>query len=130
MTRSDIRAQYHSRATPEGQLIWDVRKLIVLAQDLPIRDVPLSDIAEIDENWWYQEGEVPSVRSFVHHLDLMTAADLTYPVLLCAEGRLMDGMHRVAKALAEGRSHIKARRFTRTPSPDYRDVALTALPDG
>jgi hypothetical protein len=127
LTQPDIRPQYHSRDTKAGRLIWDVRKLIKLAHDLPIKKVPLVQIAEIDENWWYQDGEVPSVRSFVHHTQLMEAADLSYPVLLCAEGRLMDGMHRVAKALMQAKPRIQARQFPKTPPPDFRDVALSDL---
>lgn len=45
-------------------------------------------------------------------------ADLAYPVILCAEGRLMDGGHRLAKAWMEGREEIAAVRFPVTPEPD------------
>ena len=52
----------------------------------------------------------------------MDEVDLDYPIILCADGHLMDGMHRVAKALYEGRKNIKAVRFEVTPEPDYEDV--------
>ena len=32
----------------------------------------------------------------------MQVADLSFPVILAAEGRVMDGMHRIAKALLLG----------------------------
>ena len=34
----------------------------------------------------------------------------------------MDGMHRVLKALMQGRSHIRAVRFETDPEPDYVGV--------
>jgi hypothetical protein len=47
-------------------------------------------------------------------------ADLDYPIIFAAEGRLMDGTHRIAKAYALGLSHLEAVRFTVTPEPDER----------
>ena len=59
---------------------------------------------------------------------LVRAADVSFPILLCAEGRLMDGMHRVARALLSNRETIAARRFTKTPEPDFIGVAPSDLP--
>ena len=124
-----IRAQYHGRHTAEGFLVWDVRKLLEMAADLPVLEVDLDSIAELDENWWYQgEGDIPTGRSIADHYKLMEGVDLQYPILLCAEGRLMDGMHRVLKAYCAGRSTIRARRLAQTPPPDYVDVDLADLP--
>lgn len=109
-------------------MVWDVRSLLRLAEPLPVFDVPLADIAETKENWWFQDGEVPSVTAILHHIRMMEKVDLAYPILLCAEGRLMDGMHRVARALKEGHTTIPARRFVVTPPPDFVDVDLKDLP--
>jgi hypothetical protein len=59
---------------------------------------------------------------------LVQQADLAYPVLLCAEGRLMDGMHRLVKALLEQRECVQAVRFPVTPKPDDINVAADDLP--
>lgn len=123
-----IRAQYHFRPGPNGLRAWDVRKLIALSEVLPTQQVPLSAIQEIDETWWY-DHDTPTVRSVVGHMRLVRQADLVgYPILLCAEGRLMDGMHRVARALLSGRDTIAARQFQITPEPDYVGVAPDDLP--
>lgn len=42
-----------------------------------------------------------------------------YPVILSADGRLMDGGHRIAKAWLSGATTISAVRFTTDPEPDY-----------
>lgn len=89
----------------------------------------MHEIAEIDENWWYADQEaVPTPRSIAAHMDLVRQADLSLPVILCAEGRLMDGMHRVLKVLSEGRKAVRAVRFPHTPEPDYINVSLAELP--
>jgi len=123
-----IRPQYHFRPGPDGLLAWDVRRLIRLAEALPVFDLPLRQVAEVDENWWYAHEGVPTVRSIAGHARLADAADLRFPILLCAEGRLMDGMHRAMKALVEGREVVSARRFDVTPEPDYRNADPSALP--
>lgn len=98
-------------------------KLVALSSSLRPEPVPLHQIAEIDEAYWYAaEGDQASCRSIAEHMQLMLAADLAYPVILCPDGRVMDGMHRIVKALVEGRSSINAYRLPRLPPPDYVDV--------
>lgn len=124
-----MRKQYHSRLVGSDTWVWDVHKLIRAAKDLNVLNVPIDDITEIDENWWYQEpGAIPSPRSLAHHMELVTKTDLAYPIILCAEGRLMDGMHRVVKAMTEHREHVRAVRFAVTPAPDFVNVLLSDLP--
>ncbi len=124
-----IRPQYHGRHTPEGFLVWDVSRLLKLAQPLPVQEIALSQIAEFDENYWYQSSDtVPTGRSIADHIRLVNEARLDYPIVLCAAGRLMDGMHRVIKAHVDGHITITAVRFHETPEPDYRDIDLADLP--
>jgi hypothetical protein len=124
-----LRKQYHFRTIGPDLFAWDVHRLIRQARPLPSLTVRLEDIAELDENWWYETStELPTPRSFAAHMALVQQADLAYPVLLCAEGRLMDGMHRLVKALLEQRETVQAVRFPVTPKPDYINVAPDDLP--
>ena len=124
-----MRKQYHHRKVGDDTHLWDVHRLVRLARDITPEMIPISDITEVDENWWYQEpGAVPTPRSFAEHMILVRDTDLAHPIILCAEGRLMDGMHRVVKALARGDTHIAARRFAVTPPPDHINVTLADLP--
>ena len=124
-----LRKQYHRREVGGDVHVWDVHRLLRAARSLPVRDVPLTVIDEIDENWWYAEpGAIPTPRSIADHVRLMRQADPAYPILLCSEGRLMDGMHRVVRALSEGRETITAKRFETTPPPDFVNVSLDDLP--
>ncbi|AKS47552.1 hypothetical protein SAMN05444287_2794 [Octadecabacter temperatus] len=122
-----IRPQYHFRDGPNGLHAWDVRKLAAFAAELPVVDIPLADIGELDETYWYEHAQ-PTTRSVAVHAAQIEAADLKYPIILCADGRLMDGMHRVAKAYMLGLESIKATRLPHTPEPDYVGVAPDDLP--
>jgi len=46
-------------------------------------------------------------------------AELRYPITRAANGAVMDGMHRVSKALIEGRNTIEAVQFDTDPEPVY-----------
>ncbi len=94
-----MRKQYHFRESEKGLLAWDVHRLIELSFGLPVEQVPLSDIAELDETFWYGlEGDRPTCRSVALHAGLMERVDLSHPIILSSEGRVMDGMHRVCSA--------------------------------
>lgn len=91
--------------------------------------VPLASIRELDEAYWGSaQGERLTCREVVEHARLMQECDLTHPVILSSDGRIMDGMHRVCKALLEGRGEIEAVRFAVDPDPDYVNVRPEDLP--
>ncbi|WP_108651665.1 hypothetical protein [Dongshaea marina] len=118
-----MRQQYHFRQSSQGLLAWDVFRLIELSRSLEIIEIPISEIQELDEPFWYELGGAsPTCRSLLEHLRLIEGADLSYPIILCHRGRVMDGMHRVCKALSMERSHIHAVRFKTYIEPDYIGV--------
>ena len=126
-----IRAQYHLRPSAQGLLAWDVRQLIALtqAQKLQPKLVLLSEIAELDQCYWFSEpSDKPTPRAIAEHLKLVQAADTAYPILLDAEGRLMDGMHRAVKRLVQGHVDILALQFASTPEPHFVGVPADDLP--
>jgi hypothetical protein len=124
-----MRAQYHSRQTELGHCAWDVRKLVERTRDLPREWVPLSEIRELDEPYWANDGaRALSCRDVVGHTKLILDCELKYPILLSRDGRVMDGMHRVCRALLEGLSEIEAVRLVDDPEPDYIGVDLDDLP--
>ena len=126
---SGVRAQYHFRKTSIGFDAWDVRRLIMLARDLAVIEIDPRQIPEIHQNHWYQAaGQVPSPQSIVEHTRLIQACDLSYPIILGADGRVMDGMHRVCKALLNGVTVLKAVQFRQDPEPDFRQCQPDHLP--
>ncbi len=107
---------------------WDVDRLIKLTADLPVEEVDLDDIPEINSVYWFDEREQPTVRAVVEHFRLVEDVDPSFPVILGPDNRVMDGMHRVAKALLAGRTTIKAVRLSELPVPDYRRCRPDELP--
>ncbi|WP_228411732.1 hypothetical protein [Entomomonas moraniae] len=49
-------------------------------------------------------------------------ADLSYLIILCSQGRLVDGMHRVAKEKLLGKEGVLAVQFEMDPEPDFINV--------
>ena len=123
-----MRKQYHSRRVGNRNFIWDVHRLVELGKDLPIEKVKLSTIAELDESFWFDANTQPTCRAVALHAKLIADVDLSHPILLSADGRVMDGMHRVCRALMDGREDLSAKRFARDPDADYVGVELEALP--
>jgi len=123
-----VRKQYHFRPGPSGLRAWDIDRLVMLTKNLPVIQIPLSAIAELDKPYWHDHGYVPTCRNIAEHAKLINEADLSFPIILSSDGGVMDGMHRVAKAVMEGRDSISARRFTQDPEPDYVGVDPNKLP--
>ena len=98
-----MRRQYHSRYVEGRRLIWDVHRLIELSRDFPVEPVALADIAELDETFWFDGTTKPVCREIAMHAKLILETDLAHPIILSANGRVMDGMHRVCKAFSGGK---------------------------
>lgn len=116
-----MRKQYHFRQVGEDTHIWDVHRLVELSQELQVIETSLTGIRELNEAYWFPDTH-PTTQQIIEHIQLIEAADLSYPVILCAEGRVMDGMHRIAKARLMNLATIKAVRFGETPQPDYINI--------
>ncbi|HEX9275855.1 MAG TPA: hypothetical protein VGA51_05580 [Casimicrobiaceae bacterium] len=126
-----MRKQYHLRAGPDGLKAWDIDRLVALASALQPQRVALAEIRELDEPYWSTGYDRPlTCRDVAEHARLIHEADPDFPVILSSDGRVMDGMHRIAKALLEGRTHVTAVRFPNDPDPDYVGVHPDDLPYG
>ncbi len=64
-------------------------------------------------------GRAATVREIARHAESIYRADPQLPIILAADGQVLDGMHRVARALLLGGSAIPARRLTTDPEPDW-----------
>lgn len=71
---------------------------------------------------WYKYENL-TLREMVMHMQAVQAADLSYPIILDEDGDLMDGRHRLMKAMLLGRPTILAVRFDENPPPCRVDDA-------
>ena len=124
-----MRKQYHFRKIDNKLYAWDVDNLISLTKELEIENIDLTKINEFEETYWYnEEVDSPTCRSITQHIKLVNDSDLNYPIIICPDGKLMDGMHRVVKANLLELKTIKAYRLSTLPKPDYIDVNPDDLP--
>jgi len=94
-----------------GRHHWSVPRLFELSRNLPVMDVV------IDHMSTYFVYEKLTLRELIAHMKAVEAADLSYPIILDEDGDLMDGRHRLMKAIMQGHATIKAVRFDENPSP-------------
>jgi hypothetical protein len=123
-----VRKQYNFRPGDQGLDAWDVDRLIEASADLPVRDVAVDSIPEVDTDHWFVFGPAPTVRRIIEHVHLIQDVDCSYPIILGADGRVMDGMHRIARAILDGRATVRAVQFVIDPEPDYRNCTPGDLP--
>ena len=100
---------------------WVVPRLWEASKGLPITEVEITSLEEVSHpHGWLRHWRDPSHPLVAPEMERVRAADLAYPILLHPEGWVMDGCHRIVRALMEGRATIPAVRFTRNtlPLPD------------
>lgn len=90
---------------------WSVSRLHQLAQSLPILKIPLDHLGV-----WHKYEKL-TLREFVMHMRAVEAADLNFPIILDEDGEILDGRHRVMKAMLREEPFILARRFDENPPP-------------
>lgn len=94
-----------------GSHHWSVARLFELSRNLPVMDVPLNHLCV---NYCYSNL---NLREMVTHIKAVNDADLEKPIILDEDGDLMDGRHRLMKAMLLGKETIKAVRFEENPTP-------------
>jgi hypothetical protein len=123
-----MRKQYFFRPSDRGYKAWDVDRLVALSKEFPRVQVALTDLRELDEAFPADANGSVTWRNVVGHMALIEAADPSYPIILSANGEVMDGRHRIAKAMLARKTTIEAVRFSNDPEPDYVDVYPHDLP--
>lgn len=94
-----------------GRHTWSVPRLFELIKNLKVMDVPVEHL-----NMYYKYEKI-TLREMVMHMKAVNDADLSYPIILDEDGELMDGRHRLMKAMLTGADTIKVVRFEENPYP-------------
>jgi len=113
-----VRKQYYFRRSAQGLLAWDVDRLITLSTGFPRKWLRIADLGELDREWHGEDGPA-TWRQLIEHMQLINEADLSFPIILAANGEVMDGRHRIAKAALAGRDTIECVQFEADPAPDH-----------
>ena len=111
-------ADKHSRIVPGGRAVWYTERLWECAAGLPVQTIAIADIPEFEQDCWFGTRP-PTCRAVAEHAKRIMNADLTFPIILSADGGLMDGGHRISKAWLSGMVELQAVRFVVDPEPDH-----------
>lgn len=98
-----------------NEKVWIVANLVERAKSLTPFDLPLAAIYAGSSVW----EPVSSAYGLAQQMRRVLDVDTSHPIILDQEGFIMDGWHRVARALIDGKTTIKAVRFDETPPHDY-----------
>lgn len=101
----------HTQMSRLGRHSWTVARLFELSKYLEVMDIPLNHLS------LYYTYEKLTLREMVMHMRAVNDADLSWPIILDEDGELMDGRHRLMKAMLNDEKTIKAVRFDENPSP-------------
>jgi hypothetical protein len=103
-----------------GERAWHIATVWDAAKNLPVEQVRVDTIGEIDEDCWFGgDGRPATVRAVVEHARAMREANVALPIILASDGQVLDGMHRIARALLDGRPTVPAKRLAVDPEPDW-----------
>jgi hypothetical protein len=97
-------------------LVWETDHLIRAAQALAPRRRKIAEFG-LEDLHFFSSYEDANVRSFIDHMARVEAADLDIPIILGADGVILDGMHRLAKAAKSGATSIDVVQFVVEPPP-------------
>lgn len=97
-----------------GKHKWRCSRLFKLIENLPVLDIPLDHLCVFYKLKTYS----PTLREFASEMKRIMKSDLKYPIILDEDGEVIDGRHRIIKALYLGHKTIKAVRFDINPEPD------------
>ena len=112
------RRQTHSTERDGKRYIWYTDRLWQRARELPEFDIEVESFQELDRDCWFGAGRTPTIREVTAHCKRINDVETRFPVVINENGSLMDGGHRLARALLEGEETVRAVQFEEMPEPD------------
>jgi len=99
---------------------WYASKLARLAKEQGCKKYKLH-LADMDfsNNWGHFDGQ--RIIDMAVHAKRALDTNLSHPIIISPVGGLLDGTHRLMKALIEGRKWVWAIRLKHMPEPDGKE---------
>jgi len=94
-----------------GTHCWSVARLAQLSIGFEVMEIPLAHME------MYSTYEKMTLRQMCGHITSVNNADMSKPIILDEDGCIMDGRHRLMRAIINGDDTIKAVRFAVNPTP-------------
>lgn len=99
-----------------GKGRWKLRDLIPLLKDEPVFDLPIAFIPVCKHSF-----DCGDLMEFARHMKHTLEADLTSPLIMDKLGCIIDGRHRIAKALLDGVQSLPCVRIPSHFEPTMQD---------
>ncbi len=127
---------YTQETTRVGEILYDVDKLKNEAENIPIQEISLNTllgaVSEGNYYWIDQNNEklgpfqilkdwdaAQRKEEWSDHIANIRQANLDNPIWITKQGLVFDGMHRLTKAVLEGKENIKVKVWDNLP-----DIAI------
>jgi hypothetical protein len=98
-----------------GDRVWKAQDLRRAVDNEPIHQVPLAFL-DLAAHSFSTEG---GLIDFAIHMKHVNESDPDDPIIFDQWGRILDGRHRIVKALLEGRTVIPAKKVPDGTAPTY-----------
>jgi len=89
---------------------WKAKDLIKHSKKYEVFDLPLAGI-DLTTNAWV----IKDIDDFIYQVGRVKNTSLKYPIIIDYAGCVCDGWHRIAKAILQGCTTIKAIRLETMP---------------
>jgi len=99
-------------------MLWAAAAKAVASGAARIQVRSLAELPRFEAAWWDIEPATEEELSW--HLKRIQDADLGHPIILSDKGCIMDGLHRLAKAILMHHELIRVIQFSMTPPPDQK----------
>lgn len=94
----------------KGDMSWDMSSIFEAADSIEAYELQLSAI-DLSVNPW----NIDDIDSLLYHMKRINTLDDSYPIIQDPKGFIIDGWHRVVKAIMRGDRVIKAKRLKIMP---------------
>lgn len=106
-------------AFTSGNERWDLSTLIEASEGLPTFELNLMSLNLEAMPWRFERW---NYDSFLFHYKRCEEVDRSYPIIVGPTGYILDGWHRIAKAIMNGDETISAIRLKVMPTADQTDI--------
>lgn len=97
--------------------VFKVKTLEKESKNIPLISYNIDRDKVLDETIRWQ---LNNFHDFTVHFKKVENVDLSIPIILRSDGYVMDGWHRIIKALINGVKVLPARQFKVDPKPDFK----------
>lgn len=110
-SKKKVRRGYRDRDS-----FWSEEYLWKHAKDLPVETIELEPLLDLDITW-----TITNIFDFSLHVKKINEANYKrFPIIMSEDGKIMDGYHRVCKALLDGATTIQRKKFEVNPPPERK----------